>query len=283
MATRRVPLLTDGLANQGIVDPAELAATAARFRARGIATSAFGVGADFDEELLARLATEGGGHFYFIERARQIPDFLTSELGETLEVVARDVTLDLTCGHGVEAVVLNALPVEASEGRVRVRLGDLVADQEVTLAVSVTCAPHPAEATVFVDCRVTDRDAALYREPLRVDWRAASAAEHDAQPVNAGVVVAAAELIAERARTAALQANRHGDYDAARRIMRDLIQHLRALAPDHPAIEVLIARLRDEERELGDAMAPLAMKARHFERYAVAFSRDPEGRSKRRR
>ena len=92
---KRVLLLTDGLANQGVVDPGELAATAARLRTEGVTTSTFGVGADFDEELLARLATQGGGHFYFIEQARQIPDFFASELGEALEVTARDVVFEV--------------------------------------------------------------------------------------------------------------------------------------------------------------------------------------------
>ena len=66
-------------------------------RSEGVATSTFGVGADFDEELLSRIATEGGGHFYFIEQAQQIPDFFASELGETLEVVATDVVFEMTC------------------------------------------------------------------------------------------------------------------------------------------------------------------------------------------
>ena len=60
-------------------------------RAQGITTSTFGLGADFDEQVMAGIATHGGGHFYFIEQAQQIPDLLASELGEVLDVVARDV------------------------------------------------------------------------------------------------------------------------------------------------------------------------------------------------
>ena len=48
------------------------------------------MGADFDDALLSRIATAGGGHFYFIEHAKQIPDNLTSELGDALNIVARD-------------------------------------------------------------------------------------------------------------------------------------------------------------------------------------------------
>ncbi|MEZ5293431.1 MAG: VWA domain-containing protein [Vicinamibacterales bacterium] len=89
-AVRRVLLLTDGLANRGVTDADALVAMAQALRQRGIGTSTFGVGADFDETLLARLAQQGGGHFYYIESPAQIPDLFASELGEALEVVARE-------------------------------------------------------------------------------------------------------------------------------------------------------------------------------------------------
>ena len=88
----RCLLLTDGLANVGITDADELAdAMPAELRARGVSTSTFGVGNDFDERLLQDLADAGGGHFYYIADAPQIRDAITSEVGETLEIVARDV------------------------------------------------------------------------------------------------------------------------------------------------------------------------------------------------
>ncbi len=89
------------------------------------------------------LASSGGGHFYFVEQPQQIPDFLASELGEVLDVVARDVVFEVTAGDAASVVVLNGLPVEQlgpEAGRgVRVRLGDFVAEQEVTLILAVTC------------------------------------------------------------------------------------------------------------------------------------------------
>ena len=85
-ATARCLLMSDGQANQGITDPNELERHARELRDHGLVTSTFGVGGDFDERLMSAMARAGGGHGYFIQRARQVGDLLTSELGESLEV-----------------------------------------------------------------------------------------------------------------------------------------------------------------------------------------------------
>src|SRR6185369_4410647 len=108
----RVLVLTDGLANVGIVDPAELARHARELRARGVTTSTFGVGADFDEALLQSMADAGGGHFYFIEHAAQIQDHIATEVGELLQVVARDVSLEVTAPDGVVVTTLSPYQLE---------------------------------------------------------------------------------------------------------------------------------------------------------------------------
>ena len=122
----RCLLLTDGLANVGITDRDELARHAAELRARGVSTTTFGVGDDFDEVLLQSMADAGGGHFYFIATAAAIRDHITSEVGETLEVVARDVDARGRRRRGRPGRVAQPLPgPRAARGRTEVTLGDL--------------------------------------------------------------------------------------------------------------------------------------------------------------
>ena len=84
-ALGRCLLLTDGLANHGITDPDELVRHAAELRRRGVTTSTLGVGHDFDESLLRRLAKAAGGHFYYASSAAQIPTMVEAEVGEALD------------------------------------------------------------------------------------------------------------------------------------------------------------------------------------------------------
>jgi len=280
---KRVLLLTDGLANAGEVDPQALAATAARLRAEGITTSTFGIGADFDEELLARLATQGGGHFYYIETARQIPDVFASELGETLDVVARDVVFEVVCRPGMRVTLLNDLPIEQGPGGLRVRLGDLVADQEMTLILAVSVeAPVPLGSGIEVRCRLSERGNVLCAEPMIVDWPAVSAADNEAQPVNQAVVLAVATMQAERARGRALSANRRDAYDEAQRILAEAVRELRPLAAGNAVVEALVAQLQNEREDFAEAMSPADRKKRHFQAYSISSgSRDIEGKAKR--
>lgn len=70
----RVLLLTDGLANEGIIDPARLKAIVQKkLRSDGIAISTFGLGAGYNEDLLTGMAEVGGANYYFIDKAERIP------------------------------------------------------------------------------------------------------------------------------------------------------------------------------------------------------------------
>jgi Ca-activated chloride channel family protein len=76
---RRVILLTDGLANVGILDPGVLGRHAGELRRRGIATTTVGVGQDFDEGLLSAMAEAGGGNFQYVAGPDGLRAFFTRE------------------------------------------------------------------------------------------------------------------------------------------------------------------------------------------------------------
>jgi Ca-activated chloride channel family protein len=277
----KVMLLTDGLANRGVVDRTELIAKAGQLRGR-VLTSTFGVGQDFDEDLLSRIATEGGGHFYFIEGPKQIPDFLASELGETLEVVARDVTLEISCDPGVDAVSLIELPSTKHGDVTSIRIGNLVSDQEVSLVVAMTFNGTQGEGTgLGVQCTVKDRDDVLAPHPMSIKWEAVDAAKDRSQPVNGDVVYKVASVIAGRARRAALAANAAGDFEQAKRIIEGVLNDLRAMAQDERRVLRIIDELHRDALEVSEMMAPMARKAKQFVFYQEAYSREEGGTARR--
>ncbi|MEO8622712.1 MAG: VWA domain-containing protein, partial [bacterium] len=220
-AVTRVLLLTDGQANAGIVEPAALAAQAETLRGRGIATSTFGIGEDFDERILRDIAHAGGGNAYYVQTPEQIPALLTSELGEALEIVVRGAAIQVALPLGATAEPLNRLRhvLAVGDNELRIELGDLVSAQELDVAVSLRFAALLPGDTAAVGVRLTDANGIATLAEGTLEWRYASHAENDVQARDRMVDRAVAALYAARARAAATEANRAGDYDEARRVL----------------------------------------------------------------
>ncbi|MDQ3693947.1 MAG: VWA domain-containing protein [Chloroflexota bacterium] len=137
---RRALVLTDGLANVGITDPAHLTRHAHELRQRGIGTTTLGIGLDFDEALLSGLAEAGGGNFQFIARPDQLRAFFEHELHELLNVSAIGMTLTMTSPTGVRFDLVNAFPARRDGKQLTIALGDLPAAEELDLIFEVRTA-----------------------------------------------------------------------------------------------------------------------------------------------
>lgn len=127
----RVLLLTDGLANRGVSDPNQLASMAAQKRAEGITTTTFGVGMDYNEDLLTRMANEGGGAFYFIDNPDQAAGLFAEELTDLYNVVGQNLTVIIETEPKVRAVKqLYEYPRSEERGTLVYQLGDLYAEED---------------------------------------------------------------------------------------------------------------------------------------------------------
>jgi Ca-activated chloride channel family protein len=284
----RVMLLTDGLANHGIVDPETLGRHARELRSRGIATSTFGVGADFDERLLRDIAHEGGGHFYFIQTPAQITDLLTSELGEALEVVARNVALRIALPHGASAEPLNRFRFSqtrrddlVNENETRIELGDLVSGQEVRAVVRVQF-PR-GELGDFARVRASLEGVGVDEGREEIALMYASHLDNDRQQRDVEVDREVASLYAARARAEATEANRHGDFESARRLIERTAVRVQQYTGDDSVLRGIVGALRADVAQFAEqAMSPMALKQAFFVAESAALSRSPEGKARRR-
>ncbi|MBI5473481.1 MAG: VWA domain-containing protein [Ignavibacteriae bacterium] len=133
----RVILISDGLANQGITNPAELNSIARRYRNKSISLTTMGVGLDYNENLMIGLSESGGGNYYFIESPSQLAQIMNKELNSASAIVAQNATLDLTLGRGVR--VLDVIGCERPSNSYSIPVGDLYANEtrEFTVELSV--------------------------------------------------------------------------------------------------------------------------------------------------
>jgi Ca-activated chloride channel family protein len=278
----RCLLLTDGQANVSIQDPVELAALAGAARqTTRVATSTFGVGEDFDERLLRGMADASGGRFYYIERPEQIPDLLTSELGELLQVVARDVRLWLRLPMGVEAAPLNALTAATVGGDLGICLGDLVSGQQLDVVVELKFPKGHAGDTVAVEFGMAEWEGALVAPRQAIGWSYAADRAHKAQPREVIVDREVARLYAARARADALELNRAGKYKEARAVLEKTARRIDAYAGGDAELKAIAEGLRGDGAAYEHSMNAKDQKVRYFQSYNISMNRMPDGKARR--
>lgn len=104
----RVILLSDGIANVGPDSPGELAELGTSLRREGISVTTIGLGTDYNEDLMARLAQASDGNHAFVQEPRDLVRIFDAEFKDALSVVARDVKVTVTCAPGIRPVrILN--------------------------------------------------------------------------------------------------------------------------------------------------------------------------------
>lgn len=133
----RVFLLTDGLANRGITDRYELNNKVRdRNRRDGITISTFGVGNDFNENLMADLADYGKGNYYYIKNSYDIPEIFASELKGVRNLVGQGTKLKVKFPS--EFLTINKVfgyPYEVSGNDIIVDFKDVFSEQTKSVLI----------------------------------------------------------------------------------------------------------------------------------------------------
>jgi Ca-activated chloride channel homolog len=123
-------LLSDGMANQGVIDHEQLERFAEGAQSAHVSTSTIGIGHGYDEDLLASIARGGSGNTHFAEHGDDAGAALASEVDGLLEQSVQAASLTVRPGDEVSAVRLfNDLPATGIDGGFMVELGDLHAGE----------------------------------------------------------------------------------------------------------------------------------------------------------
>ena len=280
----RCLLLTDGLANVGITDPVEAEDHARELRTRGVTTTTFGVGADFDDALLRGMADAGGGNFYLIEHAAQIPDQLASELGEALDIVVRDAVLEIETDPRVRVEPLIWKQAESHEGLTQIMLGDLVSAQLLDVVLRFGFPYGTLGGTVRATVRLRDRDGLLPSAPEKLAFEYASDEVNDSATARSlEIDRLVASLEAAKAREVAIQNNRLGEYDQAERRLEGVARKILAYAGNDPELPTIAGELQREAGQFSREVREMDRKKLYFSASNVASMRSPQGQAMRNR
>src|ERR1044072_5724026 len=123
--TNRVILLTDGIANQGVTNPSQIARESLSFNDRGVDLSTIGVGLDLNKDLLRELAKSGRGLFHFVADAQDIDKVFLKEVQSLVAPVASEPNLEIEYGPGLELAQVYGYEPQQAGSEVKIKLDNM--------------------------------------------------------------------------------------------------------------------------------------------------------------
>jgi Ca-activated chloride channel family protein len=151
----RVILISDGLANRGVTDPTMLGRMAADAAGKEFAVSTVGVGADFNEFLMTRIADQGAGAYYYLDNPAAFAEIFQKEFLAVKSEAANGIAVSLVLPPGVQAVDASGYPVTVSGDTALFHPGSLRAGQSRRIFLTLQVPTN--EETLFPIGRITAR------------------------------------------------------------------------------------------------------------------------------
>jgi Ca-activated chloride channel family protein len=245
----RVLLLSDGQANRGLIKLDAITQQCSQLAETGVSTSTYGLGYQFNEDLMVRMARAGGGNSYYGETADDLMEPFQRELDLLSALYAKQVRLRLQARPGVEMLVLNpylhkdavyVLPDIAYSGVawaiVRLKVPAAlsgIGDGSVTSLADVIVNANDMNGQALELSSTNIALASLVPQA----WNSIS--EDESVRRRAGELEAAA--IQDQARRAA----RHNDWSTVRR----LLDEARLKAPGNPWVSAVLDTLENLARQ----------------------------------
>ena len=212
-------LLSDGHANQGVLDPVELALHARELHERGVGTSAVGIGEGYSMDQLHALSEAGGGRLHDAQHPHEIAEVVLAELGEVRRTVVEEVSVILETATPLEAGVIESYPLKKGSGEVTAMLGSMAGGTERTVIwmLELPAGEPEEEVPMVVRCQWKSVDAPETREsrgvPIRYKLDRARVNNEQERNIAISQLVAAhwhAQILKE-----AMTLNREGAYKQA--------------------------------------------------------------------
>lgn len=257
----RVILLSDGLANVGPSSPSELAELGRKLAAKGISVSTIGLGLEYNEDLMQRLAAASDGNHAFVERPSDLAEIFDREFGDALSIAAQDITITIECRLGFHPTRVLGRDAEIDGDRITLKMNQLQAENERYVVVELEPPKRAAagdadvaDVTVeYLDLDTGARTKAVAGTRVRVSDDESEARDSVNKPVMSQVT----EQIATENSERAVELRDKGDITGAKKVLEDNASYLKekrdsyasgAAAAPTASVEAL-GRLEKESRE----------------------------------
>jgi Ca-activated chloride channel homolog len=250
----RVILMSDGLANVGPSSPGELERLGRELGGQGISVTTIGLGLDYSEELMTRLALASDGNHAFVENPEQLADIFNKEFGDVFTVVGQDVDIEIDCPEGVTPLRGLGRDVKINGRHVSFRLNQIGGQQERYIVVELELAKGIAQGRAAVaDVGVSYLDPKTKSRSTmtaKAEVSFSGSAEEVSRSANASVTAAVATQLANERSEKAVLTRDSGNIAEAKRQLEQNASELRAQADrvqaQAPSAAASLRRLSDK-------------------------------------
>jgi Ca-activated chloride channel family protein len=244
-----VMLFSDGQANIGEQSPDVLGVRAADGFKLGASVSTLGVGLDYNEDLMTRIADQGGGRYHFIKGADEVSRVLADEMAGLVSTTASGIQLELRPAPGVTVARVFGYPAREEQGTTRVAIGAIAANQVREMIVRVHLNSGSGEEVALGVLGMSFVDLAHDGKPGQVEMALALRSSSDEAEIRKSerteVTVRVAEVESAEQLQLAAKAVESGNYDGAKQVIGASLQALQAQqsATPSPKLQQQIADL----------------------------------------
>ncbi|MCE5230016.1 VWA domain-containing protein [bacterium] len=226
----RMVLLSDGLANIGPSSPSDLAELGQSLGREGIAVTTIGLGLDYNEDLMAKLAANSNGRHYFAREARQLASLFDKEFGDVMAIVAQEVELEIRCADGIRPVRILGRGGRISGQSVKVDFNQLYSNVERYAICEMEVPAGEADRALevaYINVKYDDMQTRA-RETLTgsVGVRFTNSLADVARNENRDVMISVVELIGAERNMLATELRDRGRIEDARRLLGQNVYYL---------------------------------------------------------
>lgn len=224
-------LLSDGLANVGPSSPVDLARLGQSLGRQGISVSTLGLGLDYNEDLMTRLAMASDGNHFFVEDESNLEAVFAAQFGDVTSKVAQGATIRLRCRQGVRPVRVLGRAGQVAGQSVTTSINNVSRGQTRYLLVEVELGPGRAgERRLVADVDVEYYDMAVERRVTagrRAFVEFSNSAAASERSVNRDVMVAVVQQIGTERNQVATALRDRGQIEEARKAFSANAAYLR--------------------------------------------------------
>ncbi|QDG54433.1 VWA domain-containing protein [Persicimonas caeni] len=157
-SVNRVVLLSDGKATVGVTNPYSLESMARTNLQQGVSLTTMGVGLDYNEDLMAGMADQGAGNYYFIDQPNTVVSIFESEFDGLAKTVARNTSLVISLAEGVDVENLYGFSFERSDNQVMVALAEFQSGEKKNILLKLKTSAKSAGKLPVMDIDLSYED-----------------------------------------------------------------------------------------------------------------------------